>query len=308
MTPHAIYRRGISIVRRVYFSNVAARALLRPFVEAKRRHANRRDERLYALVRRLGDTIVEDVVMRADDFCGSFRISPKSDLFKRMIVEGRYEPDAAARLRAYLTQGGDFVDIGANVGFFSILAAKHMEQGRVLAVEPNPSAYERLTDNIARNEVSRKVTTFAGLVSDFEGTESLNTIVGMEEYSSIGSIVHQSAERFEQHALEVKAIKLDRLVEEGGFRPALLKVDVEGAEMRVLTGARETLKRHRPVVMCEMSRALLEPMGSSPEEIASFFAGLDYVVRDVQDPALGPGLQPYGDAICVPVEKAQTLP
>src|SRR3546814_12971643 len=97
----------------------------------------------------------------------------------------------------------------------------------------------------------------------------LNVVKGREEYSSMAGIVHPSAVGEVTESINVKTRTIDSLVAEHGLRPALLKVDVEGAEGMVFAGAERQLKEHRTVVLAEFSRPLLLKNGTSTNGRAS---------------------------------------
>ena len=86
-------------------------------------------------------------------------------------------------MKKSLLPGDRFVDIGANIGFFSILLGKNTEKGKIFAVEPTESALKRLYANLKLNNVSDKVIVFEGVVSDYNGTIEIKIIPGKEEYS-----------------------------------------------------------------------------------------------------------------------------
>src|SRR3546814_8596085 len=86
------------------------------------------------------------------------------------------------------------------------------------------------------------------LIAQSDGMAMLNVVKGREEYSSMAGIVHPSAVGEVTESINVKTRTIDSLVAEHGLRPALLKVDVEGAEGMVFAGAERTLKEHRPEI------------------------------------------------------------
>lgn len=288
-------------LRRLYHRSALVRAVLAGPVAWRRLRQARENTVVRAITKRLGASIVGDVVLDLPEFSGQFACSPRSDLFARVVARGYYEPDLVALLRRHLDPQRDFIDVGANIGFYSVLAAKMLPGRRVLAVEPNPEARRRLSENLVRNGVDAAVTVFAGLASDSPGDAELNLIEGMEEYSSMGAIVHAAVAGKVSRRVKVEAETLDRLVARFGLAPGLIKIDVEGAEKLVLDGASETLKRFRPVILSELSPALLGPMGASAAVIIAGLERLGYRVVDAEDPALPPGLRDYGDVLCLPV-------
>lgn len=237
------------------------------------------------------------------EFDGHFALSPSSALFRRVLIDGEYEPRIVAAVRQHLDPARDFLDIGANVGFFTVLAAKLLEHGRVLAVEPSSAAGARLKKNLHLNGVHGKVILFEGLVLDHDGSQTLNIIPGREEYSSVGALVHPSVvgEAFVQET--ARATTLDDLVRANQLAPGLIKIDVEGAEALVFAGAINTLTTHRPVIISELSDALLSRMDSSGAQIVSCLESLDYRVIDIVNPKVRPGSRSFGDILAIPTER-----
>ena len=287
-------------LRRLYHNNDAARSLMSWPAALRRRLIARQGAVANAIAERLSENLVGDVVLSLPAFSGTFAVSAKSDLFRRVTINGEYESDMAALVRSHIAPDRDVIDVGANVGFYSVMAAQLLDQGRVLAVEPNPEAYRRLVANLARNRLTEKVTIFHGLASDSVGQATLHHIEGMEEYSSMGQIVHASVSGKTARTTSSVAHTVDGLVAAHGLNPGFMKIDVEGADMLVLSGAIETLKRHRPVVLTELSPALLEPMGTSAAAVIAVFERLGYSVIDAENPALRPGTRAYGDILCLP--------
>jgi FkbM family methyltransferase len=295
-------RLGFSeVLRRQYRQSRVVQTLLAGPVAVRRCLQARRGAAVRQLTRRLAESIVGDVVIDLPEFSGQFACSPRSDLFARVVSSGFYEPGLVELLRRHLDPQRDFIDVGANIGFYSVLAAKLLPGRKILAVEPNPEARRRLGENLARNNVAGAVTVFAGVASAAPGQAELNLIEGMEEYSSLGAIVHAAVAEQTSRSITVEAETIDRLVERFGLAPGLIKIDVEGAEKLVLDGAVETLKRFRPVILSELSPALLGPMGASAAAIIAQLEQLGYRVVDAEDPALPPGLREYGDVLCLPI-------
>lgn len=255
-----------------------------------------------AAIERLASMLVEDPVLRVAEFDGVFALAPRSHIFRRLVTSGYYEPELTARCRALLDRNRDAVDIGANIGFHSVLFSKHLDRGRVLAVEPTRNALVRLKRNLAMNEAGGKVTIFEGVASDRPGQIEIKTISGLEEYSTIGAMGHPSVGNAEVTTQTVEARPLDELVFEHKLDVGFIKVDVEGAEHLVFKGAQKTLSTCRPVVLSELSDTLLRKNGSSAKAVVEMFEELDYVVTDPHRPGIKPGSVEFGDILCVPRE------
>ena len=183
-----------------------------------------------AVLDRIEGLVASDVRLRVEEFDGEFILGPRSHILRRLLSEGFYEPELVQLFLSHLTPDRDVVDVGANVGFFSVLAAKRLTTGRVLAAEPTTAAFSRLSQNVTINDVETKVILYNGLVSNEASLATLDIVPGREEYSSMGGIVHPSVAGQAVQTETVQARPLDSLVAENGLRPAVIKVDVEGAE------------------------------------------------------------------------------
>ena len=162
-------------------------------------------------------------------------------------VEGPYEPILQQVLAEQLHEGATFYDVGAHIGFFSLIAARLVgESGAVFAFEADPENARRIKQHISKNapaqiEVSPvAVWSQSGNIRFQRGSEfsSHNT----------GSIV---TGRDAGATIEVEAVTLDEFAE-NHRAPTLIKVDVEGGEIHVLRGAVRLFSNTRPALFCEV--------------------------------------------------------
>lgn len=222
----------------------------------------------------------QQVVRALPDYGGAFELDLRSHVTRPLLL-GRFERALLPLLRAALAeQAGDVIDVGANVGLYSVLCAGLVQArgGRVLAVEPAPTVLPLLRANLARSGLGN-VTVYAGALSSGAGHASLCYTVGNEEYAALGPPSHpQAPARFA--SAEVPTEALDTLVERLGLQPRFLKIDTEGAEALVLAGAQRTLAQHRPVVMSELDDRLLGPRGASARAVLEGLEGGGYEVYD----------------------------
>ncbi len=271
---------------------------------AVRRSWLRHQERgIHELLGRLESLLPEDVILRVDEFDADFACSAKSHLFRRVISCGSYEPTLARIFFESLQPDADVLDIGANIGFYTVGGARKLRAGRVLAAEPTDAAFARLRSNVARNGVTERVVLYKGLIGAAAGEGAVNSVLGREEYSSTGNIDHPSAQHTRVQSEKVPMDTLDRLVDKYQLKPAVLKVDVEGAESAVFAGANHVLSVHRPIVISEIANPLLRRSGTDGREIVGLFHKLDYHVVDPHDPLATPGAAEYTDIVCTPKER-----
>lgn len=168
-----------------------------------------------------------DLVIREGDFRW-FLDAQTRDSHNALM---QHERPVCDRLVASFLPGRTFVDVGANVGGFSVRAAK--KGMKVIALEPQKEVRRVLLTNAALNDVEVKVFPYA--VSDTDGLVKLEGAGGTAHVSDSGDKA-------------VSAVRLDSVIKE----PVdLLKIDVEGHELAVLRGARELLRSSRPDVYLE---------------------------------------------------------
>jgi FkbM family methyltransferase len=250
---------------------------------------------------RLSAAIDQDVSVALPEYGGSFFLSPQSHLFRRIGRTGTYEPEVLEHFVRHIRPDADVIDVGANIGFFTVGAASRLSTGRVLSIEPTSGAYRRLCANVERNGLQDRVIAFRGVASSSPGELEIKTVPGREEYSSVGNLAHPAIRGRATPVLEiVPAETIDDLVAKHDLRPTVMKVDVEGAETMVLRGAERTMREHRPVIISEISEEMLVELGSSRRELVSLIEERGYEVRSMSDKRAS-GAKRDGEIICLPL-------
>lgn len=263
--------------------NKLIRSLLYPIILLRRKRAitnMKQTDALYDSVFKLvkGGTLS----VRVDDHKGVFEFDFRSSILKRILLTGKYEDELMDPVKKYLDPEKDIIDIGANVGLFTVLFSKSVSDSRrVLAVEPVPYMQKLLKGNIYRNQCDHNVIVYNGLVSNNPRKYKLNVINGLEEYSSIGVLVHSYVSNMENNQIEVDGETIDNLVIKYNIEPGFIKIDTEGAEYNVLLGAKKVIARCRPVILAELSEKLLSQQGASCKDVFGFFRELNYKVLDI---------------------------
>lgn len=197
-----------------------------------------------------------------------------SDFLQREIYIHRdFEPAIRSAIQKRLKPGDAFLDVGANVGFFSLCASKAVGPGgSVYAFEPAPKTYKSLCRNLELNGLAN-VTALPLALSDSAGQSKLF----MDAKNNSGA----SSLRQSPHSGDAVDVELDRYDHFSGKKglpvPALVKIDVEGAEVKVLRGMQALLSRpDRPTVILEVSELSLRQMESSKEELFELMVGHGY--------------------------------
>lgn len=163
------------------------------------------------------------------------------------------------------------VDLGANIGYFTLLAAKLVgPEGKVYAFEPEPKNFSYLKKNVEINSYSQ-VSINQKAVSNKNGKTQLYICsydTGHHTINKYDGIDAYSRGRFtEEKAIEIETVTLDSFLEGKTNHVDVIKMDVEGAEMLALLGMDKTLRKNDKIKMfIEFFPLLIEKMGSSPEK------------------------------------------
>ncbi len=206
-------------------------------------------------------------------------------------LAGTSAPEEQALVARYSRPGGVVYDVGANAGFYAVIAARKVgPKGRVYAFEPTPTLVERVRQN-ARANGFEQLEVVEAAVADEDGRVSFGVSGPLSVTNSL-----QSAEGGQ--AIEVEVVRLDTF-SASHPGPDLLLMDIEGAELAALRGALGMIRRCRPVIMVEVHW-----LGASfPEFVEEALAPLGYTATTYEGAPLPKGPERY-HALLLPGEPA----
>lgn len=192
-----------------------------------------------------------------------------------------YEAHTQMLFQKALRPGDVFVDIGANIGMTVLMAARCVgPTGRVVAFEPNPRVYQRLSDHINRNGLGSLAQARNCGLGDVATELELHVPLhpGQATFAPLAA---------DHEGRETMAVKVPVRVGDDELRglpegPMMVKIDTEGFECRVLTGLKRTLAERKPAVVCEAVPSLLERAGASIGELFSIMQGAGYTGHAVE--------------------------
>jgi FkbM family methyltransferase len=200
------------------------------------------------------------------------------DLFQRYTYfQGLYEPAESYLFTLLLRPGMTVIDAGANAGQYTLLAATAIAPGgSVHSFEPVPSNFRQLEENIRRNALSNVQAVRAALWSE-EGEVILGVPQGQPQDRDNSGRWSVNAISEELPAVTARALRLDTYVKQAGVRRVdMIKMDIEGAEPFLISGARETLAACHPVIVAEVNAQALERLGSSTAKLWEELQTLGY--------------------------------
>ena len=206
-------------------------------------------------------------------------LDPDDAIAREIMETGAWDPETWAIVSEHLPEGGTFIDVGAHIGYYSLKAARKVGAGgHVVAIEPNPLTLQQLRSNVQRNRafmvaIEPVACSDSEAVLEFFGADHSNT--------GASSLSRENASVWGPPAsYRVRARPLDAVVREMNLlRVDVVKIDVEGAEMKVLQGANETLSRFHPALVIEIMDPLLAAMGTSAAQVTQFLTSRGYRFR-----------------------------
>jgi FkbM family methyltransferase len=183
---------------------------------------------------------------------------------------GNVESEVQTVLQKYLRPGMTVYDIGANIGFFSLLAARLVSAtGRVTAFEADPEIVARLRENVERNQGAPISVEDKAVWASSRPVFFARADAEISPDRGLGHVIDNAAEKSALSTIRIEAVSVDEYVRRSAA-PDVIKCDVEGAEVEVFRGATKLLEEKHPLILCEMHGE------QNRETLLKVFAGFGY--------------------------------
>jgi len=194
---------------------------------------------------------------------------------RTIFCTGEWEPHETQVIARILKPGDSFADVGANIGYFALLAAKIVgPEGHVYAFEANPETYKLLQDNIARNGAANVTAHHLAI-----GEDAGHAVIHRHEAGNAGrdvAMVAQDGETGDQVRME----RLDSVLGDASIK--LIKLDIEGGEAKALRGAQAILEgEDAPQLLFELTPQFLVDNGDDAGELLEWLRGLGYLLTEI---------------------------
>ncbi len=191
---------------------------------------------------------------------------------RELRLKDEWDRPVKTALMEVLKPGDAFLDLGANIGYFTLLASKLVgPTGTVIAVEPSIRALRKLTHHLWLNQCDNVL-----LLSCAAGDDWRRVSLGLANESNIGGSALLTPGESNRRIEPALLAPLDELLQSTELKLRLIKLDLEGFELSALRGCRRLIERFRPLIMCEVTEKLLQKYGHSANELILFFQELGY--------------------------------
>ena len=210
-------------------------------------------------------------------------IWPGNELSRVLFLTGNFEPNELTWVSQTLTDGMTMIDVGAHIGMYMLVASKLVgDSGLVIAIEPSTREFQRLTTHVTLNDL-RNVRCLQVGASSASGNALLKIASEWNSgHNTFGDFFNPEVDLIREEPVLMQT--LDAIVSAQKLeRVDLIKIDVEGHELKVLTGALETITRFRPRVLIEVFEETLRRQGASVEAVLSFLIAQGYVLNEFSD-------------------------
>lgn len=175
-------------------------------------------------------------------------------------------------LESLLKPGDVYLDLGANIGYFTLMASRLVgADGLVVAAEPSIRALRKLTFHLWQNQCLN-VLLLSGAVGDQWAMSQLSLAVD----TNIGGSAVRFNESAGQSFESIWILPIDAFLQSSERKPNLIKLDLEGFELRALRGAKRTIEQARPWIICEVTERFLRRFDGSTEELFLFLEEYGY--------------------------------
>jgi FkbM family methyltransferase len=189
----------------------------------------------------------------------------------------KYEPFTRELFVSYLRPGSRVLDLGAQFGIFTILAARNAPGGRVVAFEPEPHNFSLLQLNVRLNRVSDRVEAHRLAVGDTEGVVDFFVYKDSDSHA-----MHRHPEAVVKQVIEQQVVTIDIFLDAPTFD--VIKIDIEGHEPFALEGMRKTLEKSEDVILfCELAPEYLRRAGVDPSDYLAQLRSYGFDARVIDE-------------------------
>jgi len=200
-------------------------------------------------------------------------LTPSEHIQQQLFWYGYYEKTLGDLVKKILQPGDVFLDIGANIGYFSLLAANKEPTSKIISFEPVENLFQKLEKNISINNI-RNITGLQVAIGEINEEKELF----ISAPDNLGMSSFQQPENYSGRKEKIRVINIDHWFKTARLsRVDLIKLDIEGSELAALKGMREVLQNFKPMVIVEINPETLGLFNLTPADIFDYLNKLDFI-------------------------------
>jgi FkbM family methyltransferase len=207
------------------------------------------------------------------------KVHPGEHIQQQLFWYGYYEKTVGIILKKILNLDSIFIDVGANIGHFSLLAALQSPKGRIIALEPVSYLFNSLRENISLNKFSN-----IEAINIAAGDKEENRLIYLSGADNTGMSSFQKPENYSGKHETVKVVTLDSMSDNLKLpKIDVIKIDVEGNELAALKGMKEILRRVQPYILIELNPQTLSYFNHSIDDVLNYATELSYLAFKITE-------------------------
>ena len=199
-------------------------------------------------------------------------LNPTEHIQQQLFWYGYYEKELGDLLNKIVKPGDVFLDLGANIGYFSLLVATNFPSVKVISFEPVQELFQNMNDNISLNSIKNISTVHAAVGETSEEKELFVAApdnLGMSSFYQPGNYSGKTE--------RVKVVTIDDWFKTSGLsKMDVIKLDIEGSELAALKGMKEILQKQKPILIVEVNPETLSMFNLKPSDIYDYLKQLNF--------------------------------
>ena len=236
------------------------------------------------------------------------KVSPAEHMQQQLFWYGCYDKPLGSLLQKLLTTRSIVIDVGANIGYYSLLASRICKEGMVYALEPVPHLFDELTQNIQLNQATN--------IRSFQlaaGEEEKQGVIYLSSEDNQGMSSMAIPENYSGNTTDINVVSLDTWQELKELPSIdLIKIDVEGYEIPVLKGMQGLITLHQPVILIEINPETLAYFGQNAGQVMELITESGYQTYIITPGRLiragrGFSISNQVNALLLPAQKADNI-
>lgn len=199
-------------------------------------------------------------------------LNPTEHIQQQLFWYGYYEKELRELLKKIVRPGDVFLDLGANIGYFSLLVANDFPSAKIISFEPIKALFQNMNDNISLNNI-KNISTINAAVGEINDEEDLF----VSAPDNLGMSSFKQPENYSGKKEKVIVVTIDDWFKTSGLSKIdIIKLDVEGSELAGLKGMKEVLQKQKPVLIVEINPETLIMFNLKPSDIYDYLRQFNF--------------------------------